>query len=107
MLLFKTAPSMYTPCRFIWWNSSDCTLTFTLTAVSRSCVPFKAMSGSTIGTRPWDWQISAYRAKSRMLVSIVKSDGWPFATSISSGDRHLPCVKQSVSPESRDGRFIQ
>ena len=47
------------------------------------------LAGSTMGTRPTSWQMSAYRARSSMLASMTKSLGCPLSSSMASGDRHL------------------
>ena len=59
MLLFRIAPSMKTPCSSIALYSVAWILVLMATAASRVWVPAMLTSGSTMGTRPTSWQMSA------------------------------------------------
>ena len=84
MFGLSTAPSRYTP-----WSLSEAdwaSSTFSVTAAHTSmlCLPLGTISGSTMGQRPWRWQMDAYRERLCTHSVIARSEGRPFAGSYAS-----------------------
>merc|ERR1712127_631344 len=72
---------------------------------STGCEPLGTISGSTMGTRPFFWQMAAYCARFFTHTSMAKSLGMPLAGSICSTFLHLgkraPCAYASAQRLSR------
>mmetsp|Transcript_6264 Transcript_6264/g.22928 ORF Transcript_6264/g.22928 Transcript_6264/m.22928 type:complete len:243 (-) Transcript_6264:476-1204(-) len=89
MLGLRIVPSSITPWSLRDLNTAARTRSVTAADVSTSCAPSVKISGSTIGTRPFFWQIDAYRASASAFARTHKSLGLPLALSIDNTARHF------------------
>mmetsp|Transcript_8597 Transcript_8597/g.27384 ORF Transcript_8597/g.27384 Transcript_8597/m.27384 type:complete len:253 (+) Transcript_8597:256-1014(+) len=89
MFGLSTAPSRYTPCCLSAANCATSTFSVAAAHASMPCLPLGTISGSTIGTRPWRWQMTAYCARFCTHSVMARSEGRPLTGSICSTLRHL------------------
>ena len=75
MLGLRIMPSSITLCFMSAANTALSTRSVTSAHFSMPCAPSVKISGSTMGTRPFCWQMAAYRAKHSALSSRHWIDG--------------------------------
>lgn len=89
MLGFNKQPSKKMFWSYKALNTADKTLSVTFWQCSMEWVPSDKISGSTMGTKPFSWQMAAYLAKPQAFSCTAALEGHPVASSIFNTALHL------------------